>query len=531
MRESRLRHGLLTKIYSKCVTFYIQLSYKMNITICCMNLIKKTNLSKLSKTLLSGIAVAVVLFVSSVSFAQYVSDTDHYDSLPDLGSSSANYLSESDSQKLGKAFIRQSRFQQPYVSDPELVDYINRLGQKLLAVSSDADKDYQFYLIDNNVINAFAVPGGHIALHTAILTKAQSESELASVIGHEISHVTQRHISRRIETSRYDSLIAFGTLLAAAAVGGSDTIPAAFSLANASIIDRQLTYSRSFESEADSLGIRLLSRAGFDPSAMPVFFKRLLDENRISELNSLEFLRSHPLTINRISESSQRVKAYPVAGEQDQSEFLLMQAKARASYATDKKQMRDFYEHEVNLGKNDLPTRYGYAMAMSKYHEYDQAREVIKELMLEFPDNKSVRLLMADNELESDNIEYGLTILKDLYEERRAANDYSVDIYYANALVLTDRNEEAIPILRAAISDNKEEPYNHILISRAYSEVGEEMQSFQSRGEFHYLRGNYEFAIQQFKRAERMADSDYQRARLKARIVDVEKEIEELKNL
>ena len=256
MRESRLRHGLLTKIYSKCVTFYIQLSYKMNITICCMNLIKKTNLSKLSKTLLSGIAV--VLFVSSVSFAQYVSDTDHYDSLPDLGSSSANYLSESDSQKLGKAFIRQSRFQQPYVSDPELVDYINRLGQKLLAVSSDADKDYQFYLIDNNVINAFAVPGGHIALHTAILTKAQSESELASVIGHEISHVTQRHISRRIETSRYDSLIAFGTLLAAAAVGGSDTIPAAFSLANASIIDRQLTYSRSFESEADSLGLSLI---------------------------------------------------------------------------------------------------------------------------------------------------------------------------------------------------------------------------------------------------------------------------------
>jgi len=203
------------------------------------------------------------------SHAQRIPE-DNFDQLPDLGSNAENFLSDFEAQQLGRAFIRQSRYRLPYVYDPELVNYINDLGNKLLAVSDDAGKDYQFYLIDNNVINAFAVPGGHIAMHTGILTKSETESELASVVAHEISHVTQHHISRKLEASRYDSWIALGALLAAAAAGGADAAQAAIGLSQASIIDRQLSYSRSFEAEADSLGIRLLSRAGFDPAAMPV---------------------------------------------------------------------------------------------------------------------------------------------------------------------------------------------------------------------------------------------------------------------
>jgi len=153
------------------------------------------------KTLLC-VAVSVLLMSAGSSVGQYAStNEDVFDQLPDLGSKSAKYLSDYDAQRLGKAFIRQSRSQQPYVYDPELVAYINRLGNRLLDVSDDAGKEYHFYLIDDNVINAFAVPGGHIALHTAILTKSESESEVASVVGHEIAHVTQRHIARQIESS------------------------------------------------------------------------------------------------------------------------------------------------------------------------------------------------------------------------------------------------------------------------------------------------------------------------------------------
>ena len=480
----------------------------------------------------SSIALAIALLMSSsASLSQYADKADVFDQLPDLGSNSAKYMSEYQAQKLGQAFVRQSRARLPYVYDPELNGYINRLGNRLLEVSDDADKNYHFYLINSNTINAFAVPGGHIALHTAILIKSESESEVASVVAHEISHVTQRHIARRIESSRYDHLIALGTLLATAAVGGTDGVQAGLSLGSATVLDRQLTYSRGFESEADSLGIRLLSRAGFNPAAMPRFFKRLLEESRINQSNAPEFLRSHPLTINRISESSERVRAYPKAEAQNQDEFLMMQAKATASYATDTRASRDYFKAELDNGKDGLANRYGYALALSKNNEFDKARHEFQNLLKTEADHVSILLAHADNELEAGNINTGLAIMKSLYQQEIAKGNHVVDIYYANALVLTNHNETAIPILYASLANDPSEPYLHTLLSRAYSNTGDEMGSYRERGEAHYLRGNYTFSIRQFERALKLATSDYQKARIQARISDVKAELEELKKL
>jgi len=479
--------------------------------------------------------VALLIFLTApplyAQYAQKYAQNDHFDQLPDLGSQAANFLSDGEAEKLGKAFIRQSRYRQPYVSDPELVNYINNLGQKLLAVSPDAGKNYQFYLIDNHIINAFAVPGGHIALHTAILTKSETESELASVVAHEISHVAQRHIARKLETSKYDSWIALGALLAAAAAGGSDAAQAAFGLANASIIDRQLHYSRSFEAEADSHGIRLLSHAGFKPSAMPVFFKRLLDESRLNKSSAPEFLRSHPLTINRIAESAERVRAYPEGPDRDEFDFQMMRAKATSAYAKNKSVARDHYKNLISLGDDSLPTRYGYALALSENAEYEEARKQFKQLLIKHPDNITLKLGQAENEQYANKVDESLRLFKALYEEQTAKGNHIVDIYYANALVLVKRHETAIPILRSAIANNRNEPYFHHLLSRAYGETGDNFRSFQERGEYHYLRGNYEFALKQFQRAKTFTDSDYELARIGARIDDVEMEIEAIKNL
>ena len=456
---------------------------------------------------------------------------DNFDQLPDLGSNAANFLSDFEAEQLGKSFIRQSRYRLPYVSDPELVGYINRLGNRLLEVSDDAGKEYNFYLIDNNAINAFAVPGGHIAMHTAILTKSESESELASVVAHEIAHVTQSHISRKFENSQYDSWLAIGALLAAAASGSAQAAQAALGVSQATILDRQLSYSRAYETEADALGIRLLSRAGFDPSAMPVFFKRLLTESRISESHAPEFIRSHPLTINRISESAERVRAYPQAPKQDESEFLLMQAKAIAGYAKDKAAARDRFHDQIKLGKDTLANRYGYGMALAENGEFAKARTVLNELQNDYPDNVSVALIRADNELNAGKIDQGLAQLKGLYDSQNAIGNNLVDIYYANALVLTERNSEAIPIIQTALKNDNSEPYFHILLARAYGKTGDQLRSYHARGEYHYLSGNYNFAIQQYKRAFRLTTSEYERARLAARIEAVEDEIEILSKL
>ena len=491
-------------------------------------IITNKHLNKLIKPSLLLLALLVCAsFVNTLNAAR----EDHYDQLPDLGSTAANYLSDHDAGLLGAAFIRQSRYRMPYIYDPELVQYVNDLGDSLLKYSTDADKDYHFYLIDNDVINAFAVPGGHIALHKAILIKAETESELASVVGHEISHVTQQHIARKIEGSRFDSIIALGALLAAAAAGGGEAAQAAFGLSQATIIDRQLRYSRSYEAEADSLGIRLMSKAGYDPAAMPVFFKRLLDENRINESNAPEFMRSHPLTINRIAESAERVKLYPAVKERDERHFKLMQAKAMAGYAENPSLVRDMYRSKIKLGDNSIATRYGYALALSENNEFDSARKEFKALLQDYPDNVTIALSNANNELEDKNIDTGLSLLETLFTQERAKGNHLIDIYYANALVLTDRNEESIPIIRSAIANEKSEPYLHILLSRAYYETGDHMRSYQSRAEYHYLQGNYEFALRQIKMALDLSDSAYETARLNARADDIVEEIRELENL
>ena len=482
------------------------------------------------KLLAVSMATVITLSGGTQVNAQH-SHHDHYDQLPDLGSTAARYLSEGDAKTLGRAFIRQSRFRLPYVSDPELVKYINELGDRLLAVSDDAGKPYDFHLIKNQAINAFAVPGGQIAIHTGILTKSESESELASVIAHEISHVTQRHIARNIENSRFDTIIALASLLAAAAAGGAEGAQAGLALASATSLDRKLRYSRSYEAEADSLGIRLLSRAGFDPAAMPVFFQRLLEDSRLNESFAPEFLRSHPLTINRVTESSERVRAYPPAGPQDEEQFLLMQAKANALYTRRISLVASHYQQKLLKGDRSLPTRYGFGIALSRNNDFDKARAIYQSLLKDYPNNVSVTLMYADNELEAGKVERGLEILKNLYEEQIKLDNHIVDVYYANALVLTDHHEQALPILKAAIANKRDEPLFHLLISRAYGEAGEKMRSFDSSGEFHYLRGNYQFSLKQFAKAEFLAESQYDKARLNARIKDVQKEIRALKKL
>lgn len=460
--------------------------------------------------------------------------TDYYDQLPDLGSKANTFLSEEKAKLLGKSFIRQSRYRMPYVSDPELMDYINRLGNRLLQVSTDAGKEYYFYLIDNNVINAFAVPGGHIALHTGILTKAESESELASVIAHEIAHITQSHISRGLENSKHDSWIVIGALLAAVAAGGADAAQAAIGVSQATILDRRLSYSRDFEAEADSLGIRLLSRAGMDPSAMPVFFKRLLDENRGSESSSLEFLRSHPLTVSRITESIQRVSNYPEAKPQNNREFLLMQAKAKALYAKDPVLSKRIFQKRISDGDNSLAARYGYAITLSRNGEFDAARNAFNKIMTDFPNSPdllSVQLMSADNELEAKQIEAGLAILKKAYETEIQKGNHLVDIYYANALVLTNNGDTAIPIINKALTKNQNEPYLHFLLARAYAAQGDQKNSYRERGEYHYLRGNYQFAIEQFKRAFVFTSTEYERQSLGARIEEIENELNSIQRI
>ena len=205
--------------------------------------------------------------------------------LPSLGNVAGADLTVLEERNLGEQLMRRVRADRSYMPDPEITDFINRLGYRLVAAANPSPYDFFFFPIRDKSLNAFALPGGFIAVHTGLIVAAQTESELAGVIGHEIGHVTQRHIARMIESSKGSLAMTIGSILLAllaARAGGSSGGDAAMGVmlgTQAAMLSKQLGYSRDAEREADRFGLSTLQNAGFDPLGMEAFFERLQQNN------------------------------------------------------------------------------------------------------------------------------------------------------------------------------------------------------------------------------------------------------------
>ena len=206
--------------------------------------------------------------------------------LPNLGAAGGSALSPMQEHQLGEEIMVEVRSDPTYLNDPETIDYLMRLGYKLVSAGPGSSYSFFFFPIRDPSINAFALPGGFIAVHTGLVTAASSESELASVLSHEIGHVTQRHIARMIENQKGNWAATLGSLLVAilaARAGSADGAAASVIGTQAALAQNYLSFSRDAEREADRVGFNSLVRAGFDPKGMENFFERLDFNNRAYE--------------------------------------------------------------------------------------------------------------------------------------------------------------------------------------------------------------------------------------------------------
>ena len=289
----------------------------------------KSPLVPIKPTGCRGLVLATILaLITGVPSVSATSD------LPELGDRSAVVMSRIEEEQLGQEFMRNARQRLKFIEDPEILGYLRDIGQKLVARSDSPEQKFQFYVVQDSTLNAFAVPGGHITVHTGLITTAQTESELAAVIAHEIAHVSQRHLPRMFAKMEQQNLPALAGLIAAILLGGQAG-QAALVATNAKVLENQLRYSRDFEREADAVGIRTLAESGFEPRAMPGFFERLQQWSRIHDFGAPEFLRTHPLTSDRVAHSEARADSYPAAKPRSQSEFFHIRAKIRALYSLD----------------------------------------------------------------------------------------------------------------------------------------------------------------------------------------------------
>lgn len=431
--------------------------------------------------------------------------------LPDLGDASAAAVSPAQERKLGEDFMRQARRSLAFLDDPEVNTYLQALGARITSNTEAAGREFRFFAINDPSINAFAVPGGFIGVHSGLFLAADSEAELASVLAHEVAHISQRHIPRLIAESQRVSVPAMAAILASILIAGSGKSggEAGIALTSAALQQHGINYTRTFEEEADRIGMGLLAKSGFDPHGMPAFFERMQNLNRYNDSSLPEFLRTHPITTNRIADARNRATQYAVQPAPDSLDFHHVRARLRALTAPDAAAaVRDFRAN-LSQGKfrNSDAERYGLAVALLRTKELDAARVEASALVARRPARVSYHVLRAEIELAAGKRQDALTIYRDTH--KHYPDDRLLQRHYGTALLRAGEPRKAYEFLKPVVRHEPDDPAVHKLFGTAAGEIGERTEAHRALAEYHYLSGNPGAAIQQLQIAARHAGGDF----------------------
>ncbi|HDY7988937.1 TPA: M48 family metallopeptidase [Vibrio vulnificus] len=468
---------------------------------------------KRARTIIS-LSVALTLALPTPVWANSID-------LPDIGTAAGATLSIDQELIYGDAYMRMLRSSKPIVNDPVINEYIDSLGHRLVANANDVKTPFHFFMIRDRNINAFAFFGGYVALHSSLFLHARTESELASVVAHEIAHVTQRHLARSMEEQARRSPATLAALAGSLllAIAAPEAGIAAITATTAGNMQSQINYTRSNEKEADRFGINTLAKAGFDVQAMPTFFSRLADEYRYASTPP-PMLLTHPLPEDRITDSRARAQSYPPHRVNPSLDYHLTRARIVARYAgIDADAAMDWFARTEKKATPDLKPafEYGRALVHLDKKELDQAETILARLIKNEGNNPFYLDALSDLYIEQKQPEKAIAMLKSALE--RIPNNKVLTINYANALLEADKTEEAIRVLQRYTHDNPEDTNGWHLLSRANIAIGNSGEDLASRAEILALQANWNKAIQYYTQASQLAElGSLQQARYDARI-------------
>lgn len=453
--------------------------------------------------------------------------------LPDLGESAQLDLSPQMERRIGESIMRDIRLREPgYVDDPEINGYLNRLGRGLARQSDEAKQEFEFFALRDATLNAFAMPGGYIGVHTGLILAAQSESELASVLAHEISHVTQRHLARMVSKQSEGQLAGLAALAVAilAARSNPDAAIGAALAGQAAGIQHQLNYSRDFEREADRVGLQLLEKSGYDIRGMGSFFERLQRFGRLYENNAPAYLRTHPLTTERIADMGNRIQQRPYRQAPDSTDFVLVRAKLRAEQGTPREAVADF-ESQTRERKfvSEPGAIYGLARAYLRNKNLDQAEHQLAALRRLKIEAAMVETLAAELRTARGDLPGVAAILR--AASARYPQDRAIAYALVEALLANHRAEEALNIAATDVQGYTTDARMRHLQAKAYAFLGRRLSEHRTQAEAYILQGQLNEAIAQLQLAQQAPDGDfYERSQVDARLREIKaRHAEELK--
>jgi beta-barrel assembly-enhancing protease len=438
-------------------------------------------------------------------------------SLPDLGDASQTDFSPIQERKLGQAIIRQLRANGAYINDPEVNDYLNELGHRLVAASKDVKQDFEFFGVPDPQVNAFALPGGYIGVHTGLILLTQTESELASVLAHEITHVTQHHMARALNAQRDSILMSLaGLALAILAARGSgassgDRASAAIAATQALTLQNQLNFTRENEYEADRIGFQRLDAAGFDVTAMATFMERMQRAFRFVEGNAPTYLRTHPITYERIAEAQARAEGHPYRQVTSSLDFHLVRALIR-SYQGDPRDAVAFFDDALAERKynSEAAVHYGLVASLLRQRDYVRAKKELAILEKLVPQHPMIDAIAGHVMLDSGDIDGAIRRFE--AGVNRYPNKMQLVYDYPDALLQAGRNDEASQFVERQLARFPGDGPLQLLAARAYAAQNKQMLAHRHQGEYYAWQGNLKGAIDQFEIAAKSKDGDFYQA-------------------
>lgn len=437
--------------------------------------------------------------------------------LPSLGDSSSGIVSRDQEHQLGRAWLSLLRGQVPQLSDPLLKDYLERSVYKLAETSQLEDRRLEFVLLNSPQLNAFAAPGGIIGVNGGLFLHAQTESEYASVLAHELAHLSQRHFARGLEAQRRMQLPLMAAMLAgvvAAAAGAGDAGIAAIVSTQAASIQSQRRFSRQNEEEADRIGLVNLERAGYDPRAMPNMFGRLMRQYRYDQ-KPPEFLLTHPVTESRIADTRNRAEQYPATGLEDSLRYQLMRARVDLRFEStpgvSAKRFRAMLAEDPNLDA----ARYGLALAQIKSGQLKEAKEELELLLAKGPDDSVYNLAQVELDITANRLAAARERTQKLLQ--LYPGSYPVRQTHIDLLIKENKQEEAERELDQLVESRSKDPDIWYQVSEIRGLTGNILGLHQARAEYFALVGDYDQAIEQLGLAKRRSNNFQTAARIEAR--------------